>query len=56
MIFSRRWAGKTRADYFAVRTRFFDDFLVAAARPGCRWVVLLAEGQRDLARGSRRRG
>jgi methyltransferase (TIGR00027 family) len=39
------WAGPGRMkDYFAVRTRFFDDQLLAAARSGCRQVVILAAG------------
>jgi methyltransferase (TIGR00027 family) len=32
------------ADYFAVRTRFFDDHLLAACEAGCRQVVLLGAG------------
>lgn len=31
-------------DYIAVRTRFFDDYLLAAAATGCRQVVILAAG------------
>ncbi|WP_394821768.1 SAM-dependent methyltransferase [Pendulispora albinea] len=31
-------------DYFAIRTRFFDDFLSKSCRSGCRQVVLLASG------------
>ncbi|WP_155057955.1 SAM-dependent methyltransferase [Streptomyces blattellae] len=31
-------------DWLAVRTRFFDDHLLAAARSGCRQVVILAAG------------
>ncbi|MFE0812409.1 SAM-dependent methyltransferase [Streptomyces sp. NPDC058794] len=31
-------------DYQVVRTRFFDDYLLAAARSGCRQVVLLGAG------------
>jgi methyltransferase (TIGR00027 family) len=33
-----------RADYVAVRSRYFDDALLAAATAGCRQVVLLAVG------------
>jgi methyltransferase (TIGR00027 family) len=35
---------KARRDSVAVRTRFCDDYLLAAARSGCRQVVLLAAG------------
>lgn len=32
------------ADYFAIRTRFFDDFLLEATSRGCRQVVVLGAG------------
>lgn len=35
---------KVLPDWLAVRTRFFDDHLLAAARSGCRQVVLLGAG------------
>jgi methyltransferase (TIGR00027 family) len=35
---------QARQDSIAVRTRFFDDYLVAAAGSGCRQVVLVAAG------------
>ncbi|HEX7079769.1 MAG TPA: SAM-dependent methyltransferase [Gammaproteobacteria bacterium] len=35
---------QARRDSVAIRTRFFDDYLLAAARAGCRRVVLLAAG------------
>ena len=35
---------QARRDSIAVRTRFCDDYLLAAARSGCRQVVLLAAG------------
>jgi methyltransferase (TIGR00027 family) len=35
---------KVLPDWLAVRTRFFDDHLLAAARTGCRQVVLLGAG------------
>jgi len=35
---------RARRDAVAVRTRFCDDYLLAAARSGCRQVVLLAAG------------
>jgi len=31
-------------DYFAIRTRFYDDFLIGAAHAGCRQVAVLAAG------------
>jgi len=31
-------------DYFAVRTRFFDEYLLKASRAGCRQIVTLAAG------------
>jgi methyltransferase (TIGR00027 family) len=40
-----RWARPPfMGDYFAVRTRFFDDCLLAAAAAGCLQVVILAAG------------
>src|SRR6185437_9179966 len=35
---------QARRDSVAVRTRFCDDYLLAAARSGCRQIVLLAAG------------
>nr|WP_107120092.1 SAM-dependent methyltransferase [Streptomyces regalis] len=35
---------KVLPDWLAVRTRFFDDHLIAAARSGCRQVVVLGAG------------
>ena len=35
---------EARRNSIAVRTRFFDDYLLAAASSGCRQVVLLAAG------------
>lgn len=37
-------AGRMNQEYFALRTRFFDDHLQAAAAAGCTQVVLLAAG------------
>jgi methyltransferase (TIGR00027 family) len=35
---------RLRGDYIAIRTRFFDDYLLEACRVGCRQIVLLAAG------------
>jgi methyltransferase (TIGR00027 family) len=35
---------RLRGDYIAIRTRFFDDYLLDACQAGCRQVVLLAAG------------
>lgn len=37
-------AGRLNQEHFALRTRFFDDYLVAACEQGVRQVVLLAAG------------
>jgi methyltransferase (TIGR00027 family) len=37
-------AGRTRAEQMTVRTRFFDDFFIAAADAGIRQAVILASG------------